>query len=167
MNKYLEKYFLVGLTILAFSISNAYSAEVLVAKFFKKSNNDQSKLYIITNKDHDITSFRFDILDGNNKIEAAIPVSYSELLKGKVVLKKKGLDVISLKGSQVEKHNGGYIKITHLKKWRLFGSNKYDSFEILLDRVGDEWELSKEGQVFTELFAHDHSKGIDQFTIKK
>lgn len=161
------KSFLVGALFTILTISSAFSAEILVAKFYKKSNHDQSKLYIITDENGDVVKCRFDILDGNEKIEASIPVSSNELRSGKVVLRKKGIDVISLKSEDFENHNGGYITLTHLKKWRLFGSNKYAKLEILLDRNGDDWELFFNGQQFTELYAHDHSKGIDGFSIKK
>ena len=97
----------------------------------------------------------------------SIPVSLEELKNGKVILRKKGIAVISLRSSNIESHNGGHIKLTYLKKWRLFKSDKYSSIQLVLDRVGDDWQSSLDDQVFTELFANDHSKGINGFSVIK
>ena len=148
-------------------MSSSFSAEIILVKIFKKTNNDQSNLYITTDDKSDVVKFRFDILDSRGSVMKSIPVSLEELKNGKVILRKKGIAVISLRSSNIESHNGGHIKLTYLKKWRLFKSDKYSSIQLVLDRVGDDWQSSLDDQVFTELFANDHSKGINGFSVIK
>jgi hypothetical protein len=159
--------FLISFTTFFLTMSSAFAAQKVIAKIFQKSNNDQSILYINVDDKSDAVGFRFDILNSDGEVERNIPISLQDLKKGKVVLKRKGSDVITLKGSDIESHNGGYIQLTYLKHWHFFKRNKYKTIELLLDRVGDQWELQLAGQNFTELFAHDHSKGIHKFSIKK
>lgn len=165
--KRLKAYSLFCISFILLTLNSSFSAEILVAKIFKKTNNDQSNLFITTDDKSDVVKFRFDILDSQGELESSIPVSLKELRDGKVVLRKKGTNVISIKSTNVENHNGGHIQLTHLKQWRLFGSNKYRTIELVLDRVGDDWQILLNGEVFTELLADDHSKGINSFSIIK
>jgi hypothetical protein len=157
----------IGMLLTLSTISSSFAKDTAIARIFQKTNNDQSILYITTDDKEDVVKFRFDILDKNEKVERSINISLEQLRKGIVVLEKKSIDVITFKGSDVEAHNGGYINLTFLKKWRFWSKNKYGKAELLLDRVGDQWELQLNGETFTELYAHDHSKGIHKFTIKK
>ncbi|MBT7609649.1 MAG: hypothetical protein HN576_07825 [Bacteriovoracaceae bacterium] len=167
MTNQFGKTLIVGIVFTFSTLSVSFGKEIALAKFFQKTNNDQSILYIITDDKEDAVKFRFDILDKSKNIERSIPITVKQLKKGIVVLVKKGTDVITLKGADIESHNGGYINLNFLKMWKFWSRNKYGNTELLLDRVGDDWELQLNGVPFTELFAHDHSKGIHKFTIKK
>ena len=61
----------------------------------------------------------------------------------------------------------GYGVFKYLTKYKLIGKSKYANFSVMLDRIGDEWELTKNGVAFNKMLAHTHSKGISKFEIIK
>lgn len=146
---------------------SALAADQLLATITRKSDGVNSTLAIQKDDKSDAISFTFKIFDEEGKLDDTVVVRPKDLPKGKVVLKKKGINVIKIKSNNFAEHNGGNITINYLKRWELIGSNKYGNFEVDLQREGDDWVLEKDGERFTVLKVIDHSRGIHRFEVVK
>lgn len=138
-----------------------------LATITRQSDGVKSTLDIHKDDKSDATSFTFKIFEEDGSLDREIDVTPTELPDGKVVLEKMGVDVIIIKSGNFAEHNGGNMTIKYLSKFKLLGKNEYKNFNVILDREGDKWVLSKNGQKFTQLKAIDHSKGITKFEIVK
>lgn len=147
--------------------SQLFAAEILLATITRTSDKVKSELVLHTDDKADMKHVVFKIYDESGKLDREVKVTPKELPKGKVVLEKMGIDVITLQSNNVAIHNGGNVRIKYLKKFKLLGKDTFGNYDVLLDRVGDDWELSKDGVVFSKLLAHTHSKGITKFEIIK
>jgi hypothetical protein len=156
------------LTALLFSsLSQAFAGEKILATILRTSDKVKSELIINTDDKVDINHVIFKIYNEEGELDREVNVTPEELPEGKTVLSKMGVNIIQLQSDNVASHNGGEVTIKFLVKYKLIGKSKYSTFNVLLDREGDEWVLKKDGKVFTELLAHAHSKGITKFTIIK
>jgi hypothetical protein len=156
------------LTALFFaSISNVMAAEKILATILRTTDKVKSELVINTDDKIDIIKVIFRIYDEEGVLAREVNVTPEELPEGKTVLSKLGVEIIQLQADNVSSHNGGNVTIKFLVKHRLLKKDKYGTFNVLLDREGDEWVLKKDGVKFTELLAHAHKKGIHKFTIIK
>jgi hypothetical protein len=153
--------------LLLCSISSAMSAEKILATIYRTSDKVKSELVLNTDDKVDIIKVVFKIYSEEGDLAREVNVTPEELPEGKTILTKMSLNVIELQSDNVASHNGGDVTIKYLKKFKLLGKNKYGSFNVVLDREGDDWVLKKDGRIFTELLAHTHSKGINKFTIIK
>lgn len=133
----------------------------------RQSDGVKSTLDIHKDNKSDATSFTFKIFEEDGSLDREINLRPNDLPEGKVVLEKMGIDVIIIKSGNFAEHNGGNMTIMYLSKFKLLGKNEYKDFNVVLDREGDNWVLSKEGRKFQELKAIDHSKGISRFEIVK
>lgn len=143
----------------------AMAAQSLLTTIHRTTDKSKSELILSTDKNYDISNVLFKIYDERERLDRTVKVKISELQKGKVILTKLGAKVIILQSDNVSSYNGGNIKIIYLKKFKLLGKSKYAEFEVLLDRAGDTWELSKDGVPFRELMAHTGDKGIEKFEV--
>jgi hypothetical protein len=156
------------LTALFFaSISNVRAAEKILATILRTTDKVKSELVINTDDKVDIIKVVFKIYDVEGALAREVNVTPEELLEGKTVLSKLGVEIIQLQADNVSSHNGGNVTIKFLVKHRYLKKNKYGTFKVLLDREGDEWVLKKDEIKFTVLLAHAHKKGIHKFTIIK
>lgn len=157
---------LLAVLLLA-SISNTMAGEKILATIIRTTDKVKCELLINTDDKVDINNVIFKIYDEEGALARTVNVTPEELPEGKTVLSKLGVNIIQLQSNNVASHNGGNVTIKFLLKYRLIGKSKYGSFNVLLDREGDDWILKKDGVKFTELLAHVHKKGIHKFTIIK
>lgn len=156
------------ISLLLFILTAQAMASVKVlATIERTSDKVKSELILVTDEKEDISYVDFKIYDEEGELARTIKVTPKELVKGKVVIEKMGINVILLQSDNIALHNGGNVNIKYLTKFKLLGKNKYANFSVLLDRLGDEWELSRDGQPFTQLKAHVHKKGITKFEVIK
>lgn len=147
--------------------SQAIASVKVLATIHRNSDKVKSELILVTDQQEDISHVLFKIYEEDGSLDRTIKVSPKELQKGKVVISKMGVDVITLQSDNLALHNGGDVNIKYLTKFKLLGKDKFSKFTVLLDRLGDNWELSKGGKVFKSLMTHVHSKGISKFEIIK
>ncbi len=152
---------------LLISVSTAQAGIKQLALIKRTSDNVKSRLILETDKNHDIVKVIFKIYDDKGELDREVQAKPNELPEGVPVLTKMGVKVITLFSDNLAKHNGGDVTIRFLAKYKLIGKSKYGNYNVLLDRVGDEWTLVRNGVPFSELLAHDHSKGITKFEIIK
>lgn len=155
---------LLAVLLLA-TISNAMAGDKILATILRTTDKVKCELVLNTDNKADINKVVFKIYDPEGKLAREVNVTPKELPEGKTVLSKLGVEIIVLQSNNVAAHNGGNVTIKYLKKHSLFKKDKYATFEVLLDREGDDWVLKKEGVAFTKLLAHAHKKGIHKFTI--
>lgn len=152
---------------LLISVSTAQAGIKKLALIKRTSDNVKSELILETDNKHDIVKVIFKIFDEKGKLDREVQATPNELPDGVAVLTKMGVKVITLFSDNLAKHNGGDVTIRFLSKYKLIGKSKYGKFNVVLDRIGDDWTLMKNGVPFKELLAHDHSKGITKFEIIK
>jgi hypothetical protein len=158
---------LLTIFVLLVGLSQAMASEILLATITRTSDKVKSELILHTDKNEDIKYVLFKIYEEDGKLDRQVKVMPKELPQGKVVLEKMGVDVITLKSDNLAIHNGGNVTIKYLTKFKLFGKDKFANFTVMLDRIGDQWELSKNGVAFNRMLAHTHKKGITKFEIIK
>ena len=149
------------------SSAQAFAGSKVLATILRTSDKVKSELILITDQKRDIVRVVFKIYEEGGKLDREINVNPNELEEGKTVLSKLGVHVIALQSNNMALHNGGNVTIKYLQKYKLIGKSKYAKFDVLLDRVGDDWQLSKDGVPFTQLMAHIKKKGINRFEIVK
>ena len=160
----MKKLILIAVLLIFKSV---YAETQRLATITRQSDAVKSTLDINKDDKSDATSFTFKIFEEDGSLDREIDVRPNDLPEGKVVFEKLGVDVIIIKSKNFAEHNGGNMTIRYLSNFKIFGKNEYENFDVLLEREGDKWVLSKEGRKFQEIKAIDHSKGISRFEIIK
>lgn len=166
----LRLFFIVGsFLFFAFAVEQAKAEEkTLIAQFDRKDNGEVGKLYLFTGKSGDIVKLEVHVFEGQKRLTAkTVELRPKDLEgKGRAIYTQTGIDVIVLKSDTIERHNGGYIKIDYLYEYNTFKENDRREYEVELDRLGDEWRLLKNGDVFTQMTIHGYKWGIKKIDFK-
>ena len=99
----------------------------------------------------DVTKFHKVVFDRVSKKQTR-KVSYKieNAHKGFVLERRKGFDIITIKSQNFSHQNGGNIELRYLFSGV---SGKYKSKQLLLDRLGDEWQLQgNDGRKIKSMF---------------
>jgi len=143
-------------------VQTSMAAEVLVATMLRSDSSEKSYMYVKTNSVGDAE--QFVVKTGAESIR----VSPSEIQgKGKVLLKERGQNVLTLKsGNDFSIYAGGGLNLVYLKEYNIIGSNKYGQYSFDLERDGDKWFLSKDGRKFSSMKVNVYTWGISSIEFR-
>ena len=150
------KFFTIALFLLSGMCFGADSQQVLE---IINSETKETAVLSVTLDEENLAGFELKTKKKTKKI------SLKDASKGKTLLRKRGVKVISIKARNLKPDEGGRVTITYLKKFRLFGS-KYGRLRIKLQKLEDSWQVFHKGDLVTELIVTPHSLGISSIELK-
>ncbi|MCT4642967.1 MAG: hypothetical protein N4A33_11815 [Bacteriovoracaceae bacterium] len=146
------KYFITLLLIsnLAFAVNKD------LLTITNEVETDVMKLGVILDDRHDIKSFYIKSFNKGKLVKQA-PYSSDISGHGAVVYKKSGRDVVRLVSNVLSNHNGGFITVKYLYNAITM---KTRSKTVDLQRLGDDWQVVKDGKVLKKLHFQSNKKAI-------
>ncbi|WP_372655379.1 hypothetical protein [Halobacteriovorax sp.] len=100
------------------------------------------KMVIDVDKNSDILKFYKDTYDSKTKVSRDL-IPLNKILEGVNLEKRDKYEVVNLKSDNFASHNGGNLELDTLYNGAK-GTRK--SYDLKIDRIGDQWEVQKDGE---------------------
>ena len=160
----------ITLFFLLITSANAIAAERTLVSITNDENTNTFKMVISTDENEDISMFYKDTFDKRSKRIERRVIALDQIDKGVNIEKMEGREIVNLKSENFASHNGGNLELDTLYNGAK-GTRK--TYDLDLDRVGDNWLIKKNGKKVTQL--HLKSKkvfligtvGIEDIQVKK
>ncbi|WP_127714171.1 hypothetical protein [Halobacteriovorax sp. HLS] len=167
--KYTETISVLILLTLLTSI-NAYALERTLLSITNDENSNTFKMVIDTNENEDIEKFYKDTFDAKAKRIERKLIALDRMERGVNIEKIDGHEIVNLKSDNFASHNGGNLELDTLYNGAK-GTRK--SYQLELDRIGDSWEVLKNGKKVSVLHLKSNkvfllgTVGIKDIQVKK
>lgn len=136
-----ETFFTVLLLLSLTSVS-ALAVEKELVTITNDDTPTVFKMVIDVDSNSDILKFYKDTYDSKKRISRDhIPLQ--KILEGVNLEKRDKYEVVNLKSENFASHNGGNLELDTLYNGAK-GTRK--SYDLEIDRIGDQWEVQKDGQ---------------------
>ena len=91
--------------------------------------------------------------------------SFDEVSDGATLLKKSGINIITIKGINLSPNTGGNIKLTYLKNFSITGSS-YDTIWLKIQNNQGSWNLVNGHDQVSTIFLTPHPFGISSYEFR-
>jgi hypothetical protein len=149
---------------------NAMAAETTLVSITNDENSNVFKMVIATDENKDIQKFYKDTFDKKAKRIERKLIELAKIENGVNIERLDGHEIVNLKSDNFATHNGGHLELDTLYNGAK-GTRK--SYELELDRIGDKWEIKKNGKKVSLLHLKSNkvfllgTVGIKDIQVKK
>lgn len=160
----------ITMLLLLLTSANALAVERTLVSITNEENTNVFKMVIATDENEDIEKFYKDTFDKKAKRIERIVIALDRIERGVNIETMDGREIVNLKSDNFATHNGGNLELDTLYNGAK-GTRK--SYDLDLDRIGDSWEIKRNGRKVTKL--HLKSKkvfllgtvGIEDIQVKR
>lgn len=138
----------ITLFFLLLTGTNALAMERTLVSITNDENSNVFKMVIDTDDNEDIRKFYKDTFNKRAKRIERRLIEIAKIEDGINIERMDGHDVVNLRSENFASHNGGNLELDTLYNG---ASGKRKSYELELDRIGDSWEIKKNGQKISAL----------------
>ena len=170
INSVLKKETLVmALMLFTLTSINALAVESALVTITNDDTPTVFKMVIDTDENSDIKSFYKDTYNKEKRIQRVL-IPLNKMVEGINLEKRDDYEVVNLKSENFAAHNGGNLELDTLYNG---ASGKRKSYELEVDRLGDSWEVLKDGKKVEVLHLKSNkvfllgTVGIKDIEVKK
>ncbi|PIK16289.1 hypothetical protein [Halobacteriovorax sp. JY17] len=132
------------MALMLFSLTsiNALAVESSLITITNDETPTIFKMVIDTDENSDIKKFYKDTYDNKVRVSREL-IPLNKIIDGVNLEKRDKYEIVNLKSDNFAAHNGGNLELDTLYNGAK-GTRK--SYELEIDRVGDNWEVLKDGK---------------------
>jgi len=160
---------IMALMLFTLTSINALAKESAIVTITNDDTPTVFKMVIDTDQNSDIKSFYKDTYNKDQRIQREL-IPIHKMVEGVNLEKRDKYEVVNLKSDNFAAHNGGNIELDTLYNG---ASGKRKSYELEVDRLGDHWEVLKDGKKVEVLHLKSNkvfllgTVGIKDIEVKK
>ena len=132
-----------------------FANEINLVKITSDADKVPSYMYIVLDKQGDISDFGKKDLNPHGKIISRVSFSTIEVLDGVVLKKQQGRNILIMRGHNMDSVYGGGLELDFLFNG-ITGSRK--SFDLELVKQSHNWSLQVSGETIRHLHFKVHRK---------
>ena len=138
-------------------VNPIFANEINLVKITSDTDRIPSFMYVVLDKNHDISEFGKKDLDKNGDVAKRQIFSTELDYEGVVLKRQNGRNILIMRGHNVGPNYGGILELDFLYNG-VTGSRKH--FDISLTRDGQDWLVTVDGKAIHHLHFRVHRKRI-------
>lgn len=147
--------------LLSSFVVNCFAKESRLLSILQTDNNEEISMNLETDEFNDLVKIK---VISSKRIQSA---NVEAILHGATLYKQKGISVIKLKSSDLDKVLGGHVTLIYLQRFRMFASNDFGNIELKVSKnANEEWEISYNGEKINQIFITPYTWGIRKIWFK-
>lgn len=159
-NENMKKLVLLSICVLSLLINNKATALEFtpILDIVNTETNEPATLYLKTQQDS-LSELKLITTKRTAKF------SFNEVNDGATLLKKSGINIITIRGINLNPKTGGNIKLTYLKNFSITGS-KYGTIWLKIQNDQGSWNLVNGREQVSTILLTPHPFGISSYEFQ-